>query len=136
MNCPEMLRSAFTNFSFTTPSDKFLDGRTVLYCIPVIRDIMRIATAFSSITKEKTSSDALPSDYEVKRDWKDIAKWIAGSFVAGIIPIFFLPYIGVISAVATLFALIATGYQRKDDFRTLTPGRVLDLWNAKAPGAA
>lgn len=129
MQCPEILRTAFTNFNFITPSDKFLDGRTILYCLPVVRDIMRIATALSR-------SEAQASDYEVKKDWKDIAKWGICSLVTGIIPIFFIPYIGVISAVATLFALIATAYQRKADFNDLSPSRAWALWNAKAPATA
>ncbi len=118
-----VLKTNFENFNFIKPSEKFFDGRTIIYCLPVIRNIMRIATAVTLLLLARDSNVAIATDIEIKRNWIDIAKWAAGSFVADILPIAIFPYFGAISAIATLFALIFTCYEQYTTCKDVTPSK-------------
>ena len=132
MSCQPILKSAFTDFSFIKPTEKFLDGRTLLYCLPVVRNIMRIATAITSIHQTR-KSDAQPiTDLEKKRNWMDIAKWGLGSLVADILPLAFFPFACAIAAIATLFALIVTGYEQYNACKDVTPAKAFSILSASA----
>jgi hypothetical protein len=102
--------SLFSNFVYNKPTDKALDARTLVYCIPLIRSVIRIATALTTINK---TPEPLMDNLQKKKVIIDVIKWAATSLIVDIIPIAFIPFLGTIAAIAGLFALIATCFEIK-----------------------
>ncbi len=109
--------SLFSNFVYNKPTDVFIDERTIAYCIPVVRSVVRIATAITTINQPKKA----PIDnLQKKKLIVDVIKWAATSLIVDIIPVSFIPFLGTIAAVAGLFALVATYYEIKPIVEFLT----------------
>lgn len=108
--CTLNTSSLFSNFVFNQPTEKALDARTYAYCIPVVRSVMRIATAIATINQNKeTPIDNL----QKKKVIIDVTKWAVTSLIVDIIPLSFVPFLGTIAGIAGLFALIATCFEIK-----------------------
>jgi hypothetical protein len=102
--------SLFSNFVYNEPTDKALDARTLVYCIPLIRSIIRIATALTTINK---APEPVMDNLQKKKVIIDVIKWAATSLIVDIIPIAFIPFLGTIAAIAGLFAFVATCFEIK-----------------------
>jgi len=127
--------SLFSNFVYNKPTEKALDARTIAYCIPVVRSIIRIATALTTLNQSKeTPIDNL----QKKRVIIDITKWAATSLLVFIIPLSFIPFLGTIAGVAGLFALVATVFEIKPIIEFLTPNflpNAILIYTATEPAA-
>jgi hypothetical protein len=135
MRFQDLIKSAFKDFNFVNPSENFFDGRTILYCLPVIRNVMRIATAIMSIHQARKIDGIFISDIEKKRSWIDISKWLLGSFVADVLPLAFLPFIGTIGAIITLVALITTAIEQYKNCKDVTLAKGWAILTATALSA-
>ena len=127
----------FSNFVYNKTTDKAFDARTLVYCIPLVRSIIRIATALTTISQPP---EPAMDNFQKKKVIIDVIKWAATSLIADIVPIAFIPFLGTIAAIAGLFALIATCFEIKPILEFLTgsntPMNAIAIVSAREPDAA
>jgi hypothetical protein len=89
-------------------SADYADIRLGLYCLPLVGDILRIASIVNTldVVKERT----LTKD-EVMLTRIDISKWVIGAIPAAILALA-SPLTGVITAVVSIAAIVMTCYEQ------------------------
>jgi hypothetical protein len=101
----------------------YADIRLGLYCLPLVGDILRIASVVNTLDLVKERK--LTKD-EVMQTRIDISKWVIGAIPASILAIA-SPLTGIITAVVSIAAIVLTCYEQLSLCTSLHSSRVSAL---------
>ena len=92
-------------FNLPETTKYFFDSQFLLYSVPLLGDIVRIATVVNNLNTMKLVPDLSPED--IKSTRIDIAKWVIAMIPSAILSVI-CPLTGIITLVIGIAAIIAT----------------------------